>query len=70
MRVFASGRYKVFVDALSDEGAWCFAPHQDWWLEPGAVVVFEADGELKLSFGRVDQHAPLPGRPAYEQLER
>jgi hypothetical protein len=68
VRVFASGRYKVIVDALSKEGAWCFGPDRDWRLEPGAVAVYEADGSLKLSFGKLSDRAPVRGRPSFSDL--
>lgn len=68
VRVFASGRYKVLVDALAEEGAWVFAPDQDWRLEPGAVVLFEPDGELGLGFGRYEPREKAEGRPGVEAL--
>jgi len=70
VRVFPSGRYKVFVDALAKEGAWCFGPDRDYFLQPGAVAVFELDGRLKLRFGRIDESEPITGRPPFTALAR
>ena len=70
VRVFASGRYKVFVDALADAPVWCFAPDKDYLLQPGAVAVFEKDGSLRLRFGEIEEHEPVTGRPAFDHLAR
>lgn len=70
VRLFASGRTKVFVDPAADEPVWCFARGVDLLMQPGAVVVFETDGTPRLRFGEIEEHAPLEGRPSFDRLGR
>jgi hypothetical protein len=70
VRLFTSGRRKVFVDPMAAQPAWCFGPHKDYLLHPGAVAVFEGDGSMRMSFGTVDVHDAPAGRPRFDQLKK
>lgn len=69
VRVFPSGRRKVFVDASTPAPVWCFAPGVDYLMHPGSVAVFEPSGSLHMHFGTIDERPATPGRPEYNQLE-
>ena len=70
VRVFASGRYKVLVDASAAGPVWAFAVDRDYRLHPGAVVVFDPEGGLRLRFGEIEEHEALEGRPRFDRVRR
>ncbi|QDV07632.1 hypothetical protein Poly30_31600 [Planctomycetes bacterium Poly30] len=70
VRVLGAGRVKVFVSASSPSPRWCFAPGVDYLLSPGAVAVFERSGELRMSFGEIEEKEPAIGRPSFSELAR
>ncbi|MEM1449788.1 MAG: hypothetical protein AAGI22_11785 [Planctomycetota bacterium] len=68
VRVLGQGRAKVFVSSGAPGPRWCFTPTADLLMHPGSVAVFEADGTLRMSFGRIDENEPQAGRPSYGNL--
>ena len=68
VRVLGQGRTKVFVGSGAPSPRWCFTPTMDLLMHPGSVAVFEADGTLRMSFGKTDEHEPIAGRPSYAAL--
>lgn len=70
VRMLGGGRVKVFVSTGAPGPRWCFAPGSDYLMHPGAVAVFEADGTLRMSFGRCDEQEALAGRPQFDRLEK
>lgn len=60
LRLLGAGRTKMFVSSASPSARWCFTPTVDYLLSPGSVAVFEANGDLRMSFGEIEEH-PLSG---------
>lgn len=69
-RVLGGGRMKVFVSGGSPSPRWCFTPQRDYLLQPGAVAVFEPNGRMRMSFGTIEEHQPIAGRPSYDRLPK
>lgn len=69
VRILGGGRTKVFVSSGSPSPRWCFTPHADYLMQPGAVAVFEPSGAVRMSFGTMEEHQPLAGRPAFDRLD-
>ena len=70
LRVLGAGRTKVFVSASSPSARWCFTPDTDFLMSPGSVAVFEANGDLRMSFGEIVEKAPSATRPSYSVLAK
>jgi len=70
LRLFASGRRKVSLDVMAPRAVWCFAPERDYLMQPGAVLVFESDGALRMRFGGVEEREAIAGRPSWDRLPR
>ena len=70
LRLFATGRRRVSLDVMAPRALWCFTPRRDYLMQPGAVLVFESDGSLRMRFGRAEERPVLPGRPSFDRLGR
>lgn len=57
VRASSGERWKVLVDRTAPSGIWCFTPETDYFLKPGSVAVFDADGRMRTSYGMIDSHA-------------
>ena len=57
------GRIKLALTSAADTGVWIFAPEEDLRMEPGAVVLFSAEGRLEGRFGRYHPETVIEGRP-------
>jgi len=68
VRVLGQGRSKVFVSSGAPGPRWCFTPTMDLLMYPGSVAVFEADGTLRMNFGKTEENEPIAGRPSYADL--
>ncbi len=62
VRALEDGRWKVLVDPSIPGKVWCFGRTKDWSLTPGCVVVFEADGSLRTSYGFLEESAAIGAR--------
>ncbi|MEM9800840.1 MAG: hypothetical protein AAGA20_10985 [Planctomycetota bacterium] len=68
VRILGQGRAKVFVSSGAPGPRWCFTPTTDLLMKPGAVAVFESDGTVRMSFGEIEEHDRVAGRPSYGEL--
>lgn len=68
VRILGGGRTKVFVSRTAKDARWCFTPFADYRLEPGAVMVFEQDGTLRMNFGPSQELKAAAGRPMFSDL--
>jgi hypothetical protein len=69
VRVFPSGRRKVFLDSTAPGPIWCFGAGTDYLLHPGAVAVFETNGNLRMKFGTIEVMPAPAGRPEFADLQ-
>tara|TARA_R110002126_G_scaffold10067_15_gene45126 strand:+ start:3844 stop:5139 length:1296 start_codon:yes stop_codon:yes gene_type:complete len=68
IRLFSSGRRKVFVASECSTSIRCFGPNGDYTLEPGTVAVFEKDGSLKSAYGDYEASETPTNRPTLGEL--
>jgi hypothetical protein len=59
IRASKDDQWKVLVDSSAQSPIWCLGPRRDLRLQPGSIVVFDAEGVVRSSYGEVET-LPLP----------
>lgn len=70
VRMFAGGRHKVLVDSKAAGPVRVFTSAGDQRLHPGAVAVFEADGTVRMGFGKIEPLGVAKDRAAFVDVKK
>ncbi len=70
VRMFGGGRHKVLVDSKAAGPVRVFTSAGDQRLHPGAVAVFEADGTVRMGFGKIEPLGVAKDRAAFVNVKK